>query len=186
MKIINNIFFRIASLENLFSAWKKFVKDKQKKTDVQRFEFKLEQNLFQLHRELMSKRYQHGPYTDFYIRDPKVRHIHKALVRDRVLHHAVFQVLNPFYESTFIPNSFSCRIGKGTHKGVLALETMARKVSRNYTRPCFALKCDVRKFFDSVDHGVLLTILGRKVIDPNTMWLLRGIVGSYSSVPGGG
>ena len=180
MKIYKDLFTRITSLENLVLAWDEFKHDKRKKADVQEFEFSLEKNLFSMHRDLVAKRYVHGPYTGFYIRDPKVRHIHKATVRDRVLHHAVFRILYPIFEETFIPNSFACRIGKGTHKGVLTAEAMIRKESRNYTIPCFALKCDVRKFFDSVDHEILLAILKKRIADPDTMWLLQQIVWSFT------
>ena len=168
-------------MENLFTAWEEFKVDKRHKEDVQAFEFSVEQNLFRLHRELMAKRYKHQPYTGFYIRDPKVRHIHKAAARDRVMHHAIFRVLNPFFDRTFISNSFSCRIGKGVHKGVIALENMIRSESRNFTRQCFALKCDVQKFFDSVDHQVLLSILEKRIADPEAMGLIRQVIESYSA-----
>lgn len=181
MKIFNDLFPQITSLENLFSAWEEFRSDKQKKADVCKFELQVEQHIFKLHRELASKTYKHGPYAGFYINDPKRRHIHKATVRDRVLHHAMFRVLNPIFEPTFIPNSFSCRIGKGIHKGVLVLDQMIRKESANYTKPCFALKCDVKKFFDSVSHEILLEILGRKIKDADVMWLLTGVVDSFST-----
>ena len=181
MKIYKELFNRITSLENVVTAWEEFRSDKGKKADVQAFEFSLEQNLFVLHRDLLGRRYSHGPYTGFYIRDPKVRHIHKAEVRDRVLHHAVFRILNPLFEKNFIATSFSCRVGKGTHKGVLAAESMIRKESRNYTRPCFVLKCDVRKFFDSIDHEILLAILKKRIVDPDAMWLMEQIVRSFSA-----
>jgi len=162
-------------------AWEKFKKGKRNKLDVAKFEFNLEPNIFKLHRDLKERKYRHGPYFGFYIRDPKVRHIHKATVRDRILHHAVFRVLNFLFEPIFIPTSFSCRIGKGNHKGVYALEDMARKVSKNYTGPCYGLKCDIKKFFDSVDHKILLGLLEKRIKDKDTMWLLREIVGSFSS-----
>ena len=146
-----------------------------------KFEFDLERNIFKLHRDLKDHTYRHGTYFGFYIQDPKVRHIHKATVRDRIVHHAVFRILNFLFEPTFIPTSFSCRIGKGNHKGVYALENMARKVSKNYTGPCYALKCDIKKFFDSVDHGILLEQLDKRIQDEDTMWLLWEIVGSFST-----
>lgn len=179
MKIFSNIFDHIISPENLFSAWEEFKKDKQQKLDVQRFEFDLERNLFQLQRDLKDKTYIHGPYEGFYICDPKVRHIHKAIVRDRVLHHAICKVLNPIFEPTFIPTSFSCRVGYGTHRGVAVLEDMVRKVSRNNTSPCYILKCDIKKFFDTVDHGILLSILSKRIKDEETMWLLEEIIESF-------
>lgn len=180
MKIYKDIFSQMISLENLFSAWDVFKSDKRNKPDVQIFEWGLEKHLFQLHRELRSKTYKHGPYSGFYIQDPKQRHIHKATVRDRVLHHAVFSVLNPIFEPTFISTSFSCRIGYGTHRGVDVLRQMVRGVSQNGTKPCFILKCDIRKFFDSVDHQVLMAIIKKRVGDSDALWLLEKIVSGYS------
>ena len=181
MKIVKNIFNQIISEESLFSAWDTFKKDKRSKKDVLQFEWNLEKNIFQLHRDLQSKRYRHGPYSSFNINDPKPRNIHKATVRDRILHHAVFTALNPIFEPTFIANSFSCRVGKGTHKGVDTLNQIARGVSRNNHRPCFALKCDVKKFFASVDHRVLLGIIRKRIRDEDVLWLLEEIIGSFSS-----
>ena len=184
MKVYRNLFDKIISLENLFIAWRAFRSNKSKRRDVRAFEWRLEENIFQLHRELKTKTYRHGPYSGFYINDPKRRHIHKATVRDRVLHHAIYSVISPIFERTFIPYSFSCRIGFGTHRGVRAIENMARQVSRNGTRPCWALKCDVQKFFDSVDHDILLTMLKRRIKDADTVWLLREIINGFSLGPG--
>lgn len=181
MKIYRNIFAEIISPENLFLAWDNFKSGKQKKTDVQKFEWELEQNIFQLYRDLRRGAYRHHSYSAFYISDPKQRHIHKAEVRDRVLHHAVFSALNPIFEKTFIANSFSCRIGKGTHKGFFALEKMIRKTSKNYSQPCFILKCDIKKFFDTVDHAILMNILKKRIKDKNAARLLGEIIGSFSS-----
>ncbi|MDD5749661.1 MAG: reverse transcriptase/maturase family protein [Patescibacteria group bacterium] len=181
MKVYNDIFKDIISLKNLFLAWDEFKKDKRHKIDVQKFEFNLEENVFKLHRELDNKSYSHGSYTGFYITDPKLRHIHKAKVRDRILHHAVYKILLPIFEPTFIPNSFSCRKGKGSHKGVDTLAKILRKVSQNNTRNCYALKCDIKKFFDSVDHYVLLVVLCKRIKDKDTMWLMEDIINSYSS-----
>ncbi len=171
----------MVSPENLFAAWKVFRSNKRNRHDVAEFERDLERHIFRLHRELEAKDYRHGPYHGFWISDPKLRRIHKATVRDRVLHHAIFRILNPIFEPTFIPNSFSCRVGKGTHKGMKTVAAMLRAESRNNTRPCFALKCDVRKFFDSVDHARLLAILEKRIIDPDARWLLREVIESYST-----
>jgi retron-type reverse transcriptase len=181
MKIYIDIFSKIVSTENLFSAWDKFKSDKQKKQDVQQFEWELEKNVFQLHRDLASKSYRHGPYISFYIQDPKQRRIHKAIVRDRILHHAVFSILNPIFEPTFISNSMSCRIDKGAHKGIDILDGMIRKISQNGFKPCFILKCDIKKFFETVDHSKLLSILRRRIKDKDVIWLLEEIIESFSS-----
>ena len=169
------------SPDNLFAAWEIFKRDKRNKPDVAEFEQRIEQHIFQLHRELCDKTYRHGSYTGFWIHDPTRRRIHKATVRDRVLHHAIFRVLNPIFEPTFISTSFSCRVGKGTHAGVRAVAKMLRAESRNDTRPCFALKCDVRKFFDSVEHSILFQILCRRVADRDVQELLRGIIESFTT-----
>lgn len=181
MKIYKNVFEKIISLENLFSAWDKFRSDKQKKRDIQEFEWRLEENIFKLHRDLKYRRYKHGAYTSFHIQDPKQRHIHKATVRDRVLHHAVFTVLTPIFEPTFISNSLSCRIGKGTHKGIDILEKILRQTSDNASKPCFALKCDIKKFFETVDHKILFNIIQKRVKDNDALWLLEEIIGSFTS-----
>jgi retron-type reverse transcriptase len=181
MKIYKNVFEEIISSENLFLAWDKFKSDKQRKRDVQQFEWRLEENIFKLHRDLKYRRYKHGTYTSFYIQDPKRRHIHKATVRDRVLHHAVFSVLNSIFEPTFISNSLSCRIDKGTHKGIDILDEITRKISRNAFKPCFALKCDIKKFFETVDHRILLNIIRRRIKDDDTLWFLEEIIGSFIS-----
>jgi len=181
MRVYKNIFNQIISPENLFLAWDKFKNGKQSKQDVQKFEWNLEENIFRLHRELKSLTHKHSAYTSFYIREPKPRHINKASVRDRILHHAVFNILNPIFEPTFIANSFSCRIGKGTHKGVNVLEKGARKVSRNYSGACFALKCDIRKFFYSVNHQILKDILARWIKDAQALKLCEEIIDSFES-----
>ena len=183
-RVYHALFEAIASPERLFAAFEEFRKGKGKRPDVQEFEAHLEEHIFALHRDLMSGAYRHGPYSVFTICDPKQRPIHKATVRDRVLHHAVFAALNTVFEPTFIAHSFSCRKGKGTHRGVNTLETILRQTSRNGTRTCFALKCDVRRFFASVDHDVLLGILSRRINDHRVLRLLQCIIASFPSNDG--
>src|SRR3989344_5257827 len=129
MKTYKRIFEEIISPEHLFGAWDRFKQEKRNKNDVMEFEKNLEQHIFQLHRDLRNKTYKHGPYTDFYISDPKLRHIHKATVRDRVLHHAVFRILYPIFDKSFIFDSYSCRLNKGTHRAINRLEKFCRKLS---------------------------------------------------------
>ena len=111
--------------------------------------------------------------------DPKVRHIHKASVRDRVLHHAVVKVLNPIFESTFIHDSYSCWINKGAHRGVQRFISYARRESENYTQPCWVLKCDVKKFFASIDQNTLIEIVQKYINDENIINLLKDIIFSF-------
>ncbi len=167
-------------MENLFLAWQEFRRGKRNKSDVQGFEFNLEDNLFQLHQELRNKTYQHSHYTPFCVQDPKLRRIHKACVRDRILHHAVFKILYPIFDREFIHDSYSCRIIKGTHRAVNRLEKFTRKLSKNNTKNIFALKCDIRKFFGSVDQDILLKLIKKKIQDNNnTVWLIEKIIKSF-------
>ena len=160
-------------------AWNEFRKSKRNKKDVQQFEFNLENNLFQLYQELQNKTYQHSQYTAFNVCDPKLRRIHKANVRDRVLHHAIFRILYPLFDQDFIFDSYSCRVRKGTHKAVDRLENFSNKLSRNNSRNIFALKCDIRKFFDSIDQEILLRLIKNKIKDDEAIWLIKKIVSSF-------
>lgn len=186
---MEDIFDQIVSKENLYNAWEEFRRGKRKRTDVQTFEHHQEDHLFDLRQDLTDGTYQHGLYHQFHVFDPKHRIIHKAIVRDRLVHHAVYRVMYPKFERSFIFDSYSCRIGKGTHAGVKRLETFARRVSQNFSKPCWGLKLDIKKFFDSVDHEILLNILSRKIECIRTMALLTNIVQSFSKSPelrGGG
>lgn len=188
MKKYPDLFARIVSAESLFNAWRLFRRGKGQRKDVQLFERHLEKNIFELHRELVSKTYQHSAYSSFFIHDPKVRHIRKACVRDRLVHQAVYTVLTEIFEPRFIHHLYSSRIGKGTHRGVLALKAATLKVSKNNSRRCWALKCDIRKFYDSVDHETLLRLIARTVKDDDTNWLLQQVVRSFhfEGAPGKG
>ena len=180
------MFDLITSLDNLFNAWAEFRVGKRKRADVQVFEYRLEDNIFELHQELIDGTYSHGSYMQFRITDPKPRQISKALVRDRLLHHALYRILYPLFDSGFIYDSYSCRVNKGTHKAFARLERLCNKVSRNNTAQCWALKCDIRKFFDSVDHSVLVRLLEGKIKDEKLLTLLKGIIDSFQKTPGKG
>lgn len=171
----------VISIENLLEAWREFIRGKRHRKDAQEFERYLMANIFSLHESLADGSYRHSPYEAFGISDPKPRRIHKASVEDRVLHRAVYRKLYPFFERAFIADSFSCREGKGTHKALDRFRGMAWKASRNHTRTCWVLKCDIRRFFASIHHGMLLDILAAKIGEPNIIKLLRVIVGSFRS-----
>lgn len=139
------------------------------------------ENILSLHKSLKDETYKHSTYYAFKISDPKPRDIHKATVQDRLVHHAIYRVLYPFFDKKFIADSYSCRENKGTHKALNRFRVFAYKVSKNNTRTCWILKCDIRKFFASIDHVVLLQILARQNIDPKTLILIKKIVSSFSS-----
>ncbi len=171
----------LITVENLFQAWSEFRKSKKKRPDLQVFERNLEDNLFDLYSSLKNKTYKHGGYESFYVNDPKRRHIHKASVADRVIHHLLYKYLYDVFDKTFIYDSYSCRLNKGTHKGVKRLEYFTRKVSYNYTRDCFALKLDVKKFFANVNHEILFELLKKKIKDKDILWLLSEVIESFRS-----
>lgn len=160
-------------------AWRSFKRGKTRKKDVLEFELNLENNILKLHEELMTQKYKHENYTAFVVCDPKRREIHKASVRDRVLQQALYQALNEVFDKYFISDSFSSRVGKGTHCGVDRLERRIRKESSNWKKPVFALKCDVRKFFGSIDHIILQRLIFQKVSDEKLQWLIGEVIGSF-------
>lgn len=177
---------QVASLDNLFDAWREFRRGKARRHDVLSFAFTLEDRLFALRDDLLQLTYRHGPYETFTVCDPKLRRIHKASVRDRVLHQALFRLLYPAFDTRFIHDSYSCRVGKGTHRGVRRLTKFARQVSANWHHPAYALKCDISQFFHSVDHVILLDLINRRVHDDGLRWLIGKIVESFWTTPNTG
>ncbi|MBI3151063.1 MAG: hypothetical protein HYZ21_02940 [Chloroflexi bacterium] len=142
--------------DNLLLAYRKASKGKRGHADVAEFEYRLEANLLQLQRELQSQTYQPGEYHSFYIHDPKKRLISAAPFRDRVVHHALCNLIEPVFERSFIFDSYANRIGKGTHKAIDRAQQFARRFK-------YVLVCDVKQFFPSVDHEILLKILYREI-----------------------
>ena len=138
-------------------------------------------NILQLHRALKNKTYEHGGYEAFNICDPKPRNIHKAGIRDRLVHHAIYRVLYPFFNQIFIADSYSCRIGKGTHKATKRFSDFNYTASKNNTKTCWVLKCDIRKFFASISHDVVIKILKQYIFDADVVWLLGKVIRSFSS-----
>jgi retron-type reverse transcriptase len=173
----------IITIEKLLKAWQEFLRDKKDRKDVILFQAKLMDNIFDLHNDLKNKTYTHGGYIAFNISDPKPRIIHKATVRDRLLHHLIYQELYEYFDSKFIHDSYSCRLEKGTHKAINRFRDFHRKVSKNNTKTCFVLKCDIRKFFANIDHKILKKILEKHIKDKNILWLFSQVIDSFSSNP---
>lgn len=181
MKVWHRIYPNLITKQNIFRGYKEFLKGKKTKKDVINFGEDKENNLNKLQKKLVSKTYKPGGYSKFFVHDPKTRIIHKANVADRIIHHIVSDVLEEIFEPTFIHHSYACRKEKGTHKGVLALQKMARKVSLNNTRICWVLKCDIKKFFATVNHKTLLKILAERIKDQDFLNLLEKIIDSFYS-----
>lgn len=175
-------FEKIASVNNLLEAWREFIRGKRKKRDAQEFQLHLMDNIFSLHNDLINHTYHHGGYQAFNISDPKPRNIHKASVRDRLVHHAIYRILYPFFDKIFIADSYSCRLNKGTHRAINRLGEFYYKVSQNNTGTCWVLKCDIRKFFASINHKILIEILAQYIPDKEILQLLEKVISSFCSV----
>ena len=156
----------VISVDNLLLAWHEFARGKRGRRDVQEFSLRLMDNVLTLHRDLVAKIYHHSAYHAFKISDPKPRQIHKVTVRDRIVHRAIYRILCPYFHQKFIYDSYSCRNGKGTHKAVKKFSHQTFHLSQNDTKAVWALKCDVRKFFASIE---------------NIIWLIEKVVRSFHS-----
>ncbi len=169
MKRFDNLFDTICTLENLFIAFYKARKGKRNNANVAKFEANLEYELIQLREELSSQTYQPGKYTTFKIYDPKTRMISAAPFRDRVIHHALCNIIEPLLDPTLISDTYANRIGKGTHRGINRCQQFIRKFD-------YVLKADIRKYFPSIDHKILKTLIAEKIICSKTLTLIKLII----------
>ncbi len=168
-----NLYPQVHRFENIFQAWRRAARGKRGTPAAATFEWQLEANLLNLQRVLVRQSYQTGPYHSFYILDPKRRLISAAPFRDRVVHHALCQVIEPLFEATFIGDSYANRLGRGTHAALDRTQLFAR-------RHRFVLQGDVRQFFASIDHQILHGVLARKIDDLPLLQLCERIMAGGS------
>lgn len=166
---------RVASWENLLLAYRRAALGKRGRGDVARFEHRLEDELFALRRELLDRSYRPGAYASFYVHEPKRRLISAALFRDRVIHHALCNVIEPFFERSFLDDSYANRKERGTHTALQQAQLHAR-------RHPYVLQVDVRQFFPSIDHAILRDLLARKLLGTDVLWLADRILESGAGV----
>ena len=164
------------TLENVYRAYRRCRRHKRHTVNAMRFEQNLEENLVSLHEELTTGAYQPGRSVAFLVEKPKRREIFAADFRDRVVHHVLVGYLEPRWERRFIHDSYACRQGKGTHKGVDRLQSFTRKVTANGTRQAWYLQLDVRGFFNSIVRDTLYQRLAAKERDPAVLWLIRTLL----------
>ncbi len=174
--MVDTLFAQLCSYENLYLAFKNARKGKMLKPYVIEFDHKFKDNLLQLRVELLLHSYKPRPLQTFILRDPKTRKISKSHFRDRVVHHALCNIIFPIFEKDFIHDSFANRVGKGTLKAIQRYEYFQRKVSHNYTRTSFIFKADIKKYFDNVSHDLLLKIVQKKISDQKILWLIKTIL----------
>jgi RNA-directed DNA polymerase len=161
--------------QNLRLAYHNASRGKRGKAPVAGFESLLADRLLELQEELARQTYQPGKYRHFYVHEPKRRLISAAPFRDRVVHHALCNVSVPYFEKAFIANSFANRLGKGTHKALDLCQQYARRYK-------YALQCDVKQFFPSIDHAILRKILKAMLPDDSLLWLADRILASGRGV----
>ena len=169
MKRHGNLWPTLTSFQYLLKASQKSRRGKRFRAGVSTFEFHLESELWKLQQELQQQTYRPGNYRSFYIYEPKKRLISAAPYRDRIVHHALTGILEPIFDPTFISDSYACRTGKGTHAAVDRSQYFARRFR-------YVLKADIRKFFASMDHEILIHRIARKIKDPHVLWLTELII----------
>ena len=173
----NNLFPQIYDFEALCQAYLKARRCKRYRGEILRFWQRLEENLIQLHNELLWKTYRTGDYRTFYIHEPKARLVAALPFRDRVVHHALVSVIEPIWESRFIYDSYACRVGKGTHAGAERTQAFLRRAQRRWGR-VYCLKGDIAKYFPSIDHATLKVLLRKRIACQDTLWLCDEIIDS--------
>jgi len=160
---------------NLWSAWRKAARGKRGKAATSGFEYQLADRLLQLQKELQNGAYRPGAYTHFHIREPKCRLISAAPFRDRVVHHALCNLIEPVFDRHFIPDSYANRVAKGSHRAIDRLQQFARHST-------YALRLDIVKYFPALDHQILLQTLARVIDDEQLLALMRQIIASGDGV----
>ena len=156
-------------------AWRKARKGKTKKDYVISFEENLIENLLQLHEELKNQTYFPKPLKTFILRDPKTRKISKSAFRDRIVHHALCNVIEPFFDKTFIYDNCANRKGKGSLFAIKRLDHFIGKVTDNRTSKAYCLKADIKHYFQEIDHRFLMEIIKKNVVDKKVLKLIRSI-----------
>jgi len=203
-----DLFSEVVDFANFHRAYKDARQNKRYRSSILKFGYHLEENLLALRSELTHKTYRHGGYREFVVTDSKKRTIKAAPFRDRVVHHAVCNIIESILDRGFIYDSYACRVGKGTQAAIVRLEYFIKTLSGPREMKCaaftchyspdllpdakragmtrsvgarakiYCLKCDVSKYFDNVDHAILFGMLRRKIHDENILWLLWEIIAS--------
>lgn len=172
MKSHNNLIEKIADLDNLRLAYKKTARAKRKTFGYLEFKEFKEVNLELIRQELLDGTYKIGAYRHFTIYEPKARLVSALEFKDRLIQHALVGIIDPIFEATFLPNTFACRVNKGTHAGVKYIQSELRKEPSHL----YYLKTDYSKFFPSVNHNILLELVHKKIACKKTLYLIEEIV----------
>lgn len=174
MKRYGNLFEKIVDFENLYYGYRKASLGHRENVEVLEYMLCYEARLFEIQKELIDKTYHTGQYKSFFVYEPKKRLIMALPFRDRIVHHALCNIIEPIFEAGFISDSYACRTGKGSHRGLKKVEHFINALGKD----CYVLKCDVRKYFYTIDHAVLKQIIRRKIKCKDTLWLIDNIIDS--------
>ena len=169
-----HLYNQITTFENLWIASKNARRGKRNKYSTINFEYSLEENLFDIQEKLQNESYEFGEYNRFMIHEPKKREIASAPYKDRVVHHALCNIIEPILDKAMIYDSYACRIGKGSHRAI----DKAHKYLKQYK---YTLKFDIQKYFFTIDHKILLQSLKKKITDKKVLYLMGKILDTYSS-----
>lgn len=186
VKSYNNLYDKICDFENIHLAYLKARKNKRYRADVLSFSARLEGNLSNIQSDLINGTYCPGSYRTFCVYEPKKRTIMSLPFGDRVIHHAICNVIEPIFEGRFIHDSYACRVGKGIHKASDRLVSFLNKARQYWGDSVYCLKGDIRQYFPSINHTILRQILSNKIRCPKTMSLLIKIISSHNSDMGTG
>lgn len=180
MKRIKNLYEKVYSIENLNMADSIARKGKSGQYGIVIHDQNREANIQKLHESLKNKTYTTSEYTTFKIFEPKEREVYRLpYYPDRITHHAVMNVMEPIFISTFTADTYSCIKGRGIHAAAIAV----KKALHDVPGTQYCLKLDIRKFYPNVDHAVLKSLLRRKIKDNDLLWLLDGIIDSAEGLP---
>lgn len=174
---------RVLEWDNLVLAAREASRNKRFHRDVLHFNFHLEENLLRIRELLASGQWKPGQYKELWVYEPKQRLIHAPAFADRVVHHALVQVIGPHFERRFMDCSYACRVGKGTHAASMALQSMLMSAKARWGRP-YVLKGDISKYFYSISHGILLKVIRRTIGDRDVLRLIDSLVTECSCIDG--
>lgn len=180
VKRLNNLFEKVCSLENLQEADVKACKGKSHQYGVKLHELNREANILKLREDLLNRRYRTSAYSTFVVREPKERVVYRLpYYPDRIVHHAIMNILEPMFVSCFTADTYSCIKGKGIHAAARGV----KKALRDEVNTKYCLKLDIKKFYPSIDHAILKVLLRRKIKDRELLWLLDEIIDSAEGLP---
>lgn len=179
-KTYNNLWDKVIDIENIYLAYRSARKGKRYRREGLEFWRNLDENLITLHNELVWDMYVPQEYRQFLVYEPKERLISAPGFRDRVIHHALFQIIEPIFDVRLVNETYACRKGRGTHAAVKHVERDSRRAIHRWGS-YYVLKCDVSHFFPSIDHDVLMDIIKRKISDKKVLNLIGIIIRSYES-----